>query len=95
MNDLDHDSQRWYPKRIQNGKMQFWEAWFRVPLLWYCGADAQKLIDGTFARMEHPEEFKDDPGIVPNWFAHFDLMGVPREYYVAGDPHPVRTENKP
>src|SRR5205823_2374068 len=76
MMDPAHDSQRWYPKRITNGPMQYWEAWFRVPLLWYCKIDAARYIDGIFARMEHPEMTPDDPGITPQWWAHFDLMGL-------------------
>lgn len=74
---LDQDSDRWYPER-KTGRMSDSEAGFRVPLYWYCGIDASEFIAGLFGRMK-----SEDPRYASNW-AWYDLIGVPRSYYIEG-----------
>jgi hypothetical protein len=76
--NLEKDSERWYPER-KAGPMSDWEASFRVPLYWYCGIDASEYIAGLFARPG-----SDDRNYSAAW-AWYDLIGVPRAYYVEGD----------
>jgi hypothetical protein len=73
--DLSRDSQRWYPKRIENGAVPDWEISYRLPLLWYCGVDTRKLML---------------PPTTSLYWAYYDLMGVSREYYVSGEPLAAR-----
>jgi hypothetical protein len=88
--DLERDSQRYYP-REGRGPVPNWEANFRIPLLWYCGIDGSQFIGDLAAR-------KQDPGaaagvtasMAPLYWAFFDLMGVPRQYYINGDPRAAR-----
>jgi hypothetical protein len=84
--DLKKDSRRFYPHDSE-GPIPNWEANFRLPLLWYCGVEAKPFIDQLNARPEDPGA---RPGIVasnaPVYWAFFDLMGVPRSYFIDGGP---------
>jgi hypothetical protein len=73
--------------------MPYWEADFKLPLLWYAGVDQEKFIADLFARREHGDNKSDDEaltGAAPWTWAHYDLMGVPRSYYVDGKVDPSR-----
>ena len=93
LSDVTRDTRRWYPKRIDGGPMSLWEIWFRVPALWYSDIDARKLLNGVFERMGHPDGYKDEAGLAPSWWAYYDTWGIPREYYLTGDPSAGRNGN--
>jgi hypothetical protein len=76
--NLEKGSERWYPER-KVGPMSDWEASFRIPLYWYCGIDAKDFIAGLFSRPG-----SDERNYSAAW-AWYDLIGVPRAYYVEGD----------
>jgi hypothetical protein len=71
--NLAGDSQRFYPKPIDGGGVPDWEANYRLPLLWYCGVDARRFVADLSAR-----------GEAPIYWAYFDLMGMPRSFFVGG-----------
>ena len=71
--DLARDSQRWYPKRIENGVVPEWEANYRLPLIWHCNlANARSFAADLIGR----------GGEQPIYWAYFDLMGVPRSLFL-------------
>jgi hypothetical protein len=78
--DLATDSDRYYSFRNPSTAMPPWEAYYRLPLYWYCGVDAREYIGGLFARL--PQEDIRDSMVAP--WAYYDLMGMPREYYLEG-----------
>jgi hypothetical protein len=82
--DLAHDSQRWYPRRIENGVVPYWEAYYRLPLLWYCGVDSRQLVDDLFKRIANPNAVPGDKATAPLYWGYYDLMGVPRSFYLGG-----------
>jgi hypothetical protein len=89
--NLATDSQRYYPQEGA-GPIPDWEANYRIPLLWYCGVDAQKFIADLAARPHDPGAAA-KPGTsspAPVYWAFFDLMGIPRAYYLDGDPRALR-----
>jgi hypothetical protein len=91
--DLAHGSDRYYPHRNPGGYVPYWEADYRIPLLWYCGVDEEKFIADLFARRAHGGNKGDDEaltGAAPWTWAYYDLMGVPRSYYVNGTPDSSR-----
>ena len=90
--NLATDSQRYYPHE-GTGAIPDWEANYRIPLLWYCGVDARRFISDLAARTHDPgapaKPAASAPGTAPAplYWAFFDLMGLPRAYYLDGDPH--------
>jgi len=85
MMNLSSDSQRYYPHEGR-GPVPNWEANYRIPLLWYCGVDARDFIGEVATRAKDPGAAE---GVMsaPVYWAYFDLMGIPREYYIDGEPH--------
>ena len=83
LTDLATDSQRYYP-RAGHGPIPDWEANYRIPLLWHCGIDASGFIADLLARPRDPGAPESTPA--PLYWAYFDLMGVPRAYYLDGVP---------
>ncbi|HZZ43888.1 MAG TPA: hypothetical protein VFE58_13205 [Tepidisphaeraceae bacterium] len=79
--DLSRDSMRFYPTVIEHGRVPYWEAYYRLPLLWYCGVDGSKLTADLFERMRHPEQTPGD-SVVPTAWGYYDLMGMPRAYFL-------------
>jgi hypothetical protein len=80
--DLTRDCTRVYPKSEQTC-VPSWQANYCLPLFWYCGIDAGKFIADLRERTAHPEQTPgDDPA--PLYWAYFDAMGVPREFYLDG-----------
>ena len=83
--NLATDSERYYP-REGRGPIPNWEANYRIPLLWHCQVDASRFTADLASRTH-------DPGVAegasnnsaPAYWAYFDLMGVPRTYYLDGD----------
>ena len=82
--DLTRDSTRYYPQVLDHAPIPNWEAYFRLPLLWYCGANASKFIADLDARTHHPEATPGDKSLAPASWAYYDLMGVPRSFYLDG-----------
>lgn len=74
--DLEKGSERWYPERIKSKPLSDWEAGFRIPAYWYSGIDASQYVTGLFGRIGA------DDARYPCFFAWYDLMGVPRSYYI-------------
>lgn len=72
--NLKSDSQRFYPKRIDGGEVPDWEAYYRLPLLWYCGIESGRFVRELFER-----------GHAPLYWAYYDLMGMPREFFVTAE----------
>jgi hypothetical protein len=66
--DLSRDSQRWYPKRIENGPVPDWEICYRLPLLWHCKVDTTALV-------------KQLPPTTSLYWGYYDLMGFDREAF--------------
>jgi hypothetical protein len=94
--DLSKDSTRWWPKHVENAPVPDWEVSFRLPLLWYCEVpEAKGVIDGMFARLEKTRGASTDEGAAPWLYAHYDLMGVPREFYLEGVVRPRGKESNP
>jgi hypothetical protein len=83
MMNLSRDSQRYYP-REGRGPVPNWEANYRIPLLWYCDIDARDFIREVATRARDPGAAEGTMS-APVYWAYFDLMGIPREYYVDGD----------
>jgi hypothetical protein len=85
MQHLDRDAQRYYPTRIENGPVPFWQAYYGLPILWYSHHDASAIITQLFARIEFPgEAYAKDTATAPLYWAYFDLMGMPREFFLDG-----------
>lgn len=82
--DLTKDSTRYYPTVLDHAPIPNWEAYFRLPLLWYCHVDAHQFIADLYARTEHPDPA--DKSLAPASWAYYDLMGIPRSYYLEGLP---------
>jgi len=82
--NLAKDSQRFYPSKIDSTFISYSEAGFRMPLYWYCDVDAGKLLDALFARMPTTQATAGDAGNAPSMWAWYDLLGVPRSYYLDG-----------
>ena len=80
--DLSKDSNRYYAFRNPSTSMPPWEASYRLALYWYCGLDASQFIAGLFERM--PKIPPGDPFLT--LWACYDLMGIPRAYYIDGQP---------
>jgi hypothetical protein len=93
--NLEKDTDRYYPTRIAGGYVPYWEAYYRLPLLWYCGNDTSNFISALFARMPHPELTPGDAATAPLHWAYYDLMGIPREYYLTGDARHARSPSQP
>jgi hypothetical protein len=81
--NLAADSDRYYPT-VARGYVPYWEAYFRLPLLWYCDVSANHLVGELLERTWHPEATPGDKSFAPALWASYDLMGVPREYYLDG-----------
>jgi hypothetical protein len=81
--NLATDADRYYPKRAQ-GYVSYWEAYFRLPALWYCKINANAMIGELLDRSRHPEINPADKSAAPAAWAAYDVMGVPREYYLSG-----------
>jgi hypothetical protein len=80
--DLTKDCTRFYPSH-QHGRVPSWQANYCIPLFWYCKIDAAKFIADLRERTAHPEQTPgDDPA--PLYWAYFDVMGVPRAFYLEG-----------
>jgi hypothetical protein len=80
--DLSKDCTRFYPSHWQ-GRVPSWQANYCIPIFWYCHVDATKFIADLRERTAHPEQTPgDDPA--PLYWAYFDVMGVPREFYLSG-----------
>jgi hypothetical protein len=90
MMNLSRDSQRYYP-RESRGPVPNWEANYRVPLLWYCGIDAHDFLREVATRTKDPGAAEGANLSAPVYWAYFDLMGIPRQYYLDGDPRDART----
>jgi hypothetical protein len=86
--NLKSDSDRYYSFRNPSTALATWEASYRLPLYWYCGTDVSAYVAGLFERM--PTQEIDDSMQAP--WAYFDLMGVPRSYYLDGQPRPAAGE---
>lgn len=82
MTNLAHGSQRWYPKEIKDGIVPYWEAYFRLPVLWYCQVDAGPYIDALFTRIQDPNAVPGDHATAPLYWAYYDLMGIPRDFFL-------------
>jgi hypothetical protein len=80
--DLSKDCTRVYPKPQQTW-VPSWQANYCIPLFWYCGIDASKFIADLRERAAHPEQTPGDHP-APLYWAYFDVMGVPREFYLEG-----------
>jgi hypothetical protein len=78
MMNLARDTQRYYPTRIDGGPVPDWEAYYRLPLLWYCGVDTRGFVADLFERLHQ------DATTAPLYWAYFDLMGIPRELFIDG-----------
>jgi hypothetical protein len=90
-NDLEHDSVRWWPEHREGVRVPDWEAMFRLPLLWYCGMDADPVVDELFGRLERAggDAKIGADGEAPWLWAHYDLMGMPRAFYLGAATQPV------
>jgi len=82
--NLSKDSQRYYPTRIDANFISYSEIAFRIPLYWYCRVDTAKLLNDLFARMPTTQPTPGDAANAPAYWCWYDLMGVPRSYYVDG-----------
>jgi len=89
MMNLSRDSQRYYPHEGR-GPIPNWEANYRIPLLWYCGIDSHEFLRELSTRPKDPGGAEGENGSAPLYWAYFDLIGVPREYYIDGDPRAAR-----
>jgi hypothetical protein len=87
--NLKKDSDRYYPTRIENGIVPYWEAYFRLPLLWYAKVDAQQFIADLAQRIQDPTAVPNDHATAPASWAYYDLMGIPRAYFIDGNPAAV------
>ena len=76
--NLATDADRYYPQRSQ-GYTSYWEAYFRVPALWYCEVDASGMVGELLERSRHPEIYPADRSATPALWAAYDVMGLPRE----------------
>ena len=82
--DLDHDAERWWPKH-STGAMAAWDAYYRIPLYWYCGLEATPFLQSVWARLQRGAE-----GWAPvHTVAWWDVMGVERSYYLVGPAAPA------
>jgi hypothetical protein len=90
--NLSKDSVRYYSFRSPSTFMPYWEVYYRLPLLWYCGVDASRFLTDVFARMPKPEETPGDSGGPPWTYAYYDLMGLPRAYYLDGQVQAARPQ---
>ncbi|HEX8522591.1 MAG TPA: hypothetical protein VF669_10075 [Tepidisphaeraceae bacterium] len=81
--DLATGSDRFYPTRM-TGVMPYWEAYYRLPAYWYAGVDARPFIDALFERIQKPDAVPGDLATAPLYWAYYDLMGVPREFFLEG-----------
>jgi len=90
MMNLSRDSQRYYPHE-GHGPVPNWEANYRIPLLWYCAIDAHDFIREVATRTKDPGAAAGANGSAPVYWAYFDLMKIPRQYYLDGDPRGART----
>lgn len=87
--DLEHGSDRFYPKLSTGGYVSYSEADFKLPALWYGGIDSQDCLNNLFARRAKSLEKPDDAtsAMAAPWaWVHYDLMGMPRSYYVEEPP---------
>jgi hypothetical protein len=85
--DLEHGSDRYYPNLLTNEYVSYSEVDFKLPVLWHGGVDSHDYIKSLFARRMKSLESPDDPksALAALWaWAHYDLMGMPRGYYVDG-----------
>jgi hypothetical protein len=80
--DLSKGCTRVYPKPLQTW-VPSWQANYCIPLFWYCRIDASKFIADLRERTAHPEQTPGDSP-APLYWAYFDVMGVPREFYLEG-----------
>jgi hypothetical protein len=85
--DLATGSNRYYSFRNRATEMPSWESSYRMPLYWYCGLDVADFVTAIFRRMPNIEPR--DPFVAP--WAYYDLMGIPRSYYIDGLPLPTGT----
>jgi hypothetical protein len=83
--NLAADSQRYYP-REGPGPVPDWEANYRIPLLWYCGVDASRFIADLAGRTRDPGAAPGHGPPAPLYWGYFDLMGIPRAYFIDGRP---------
>jgi hypothetical protein len=80
--NLAKDSRRYYPTDGA-GPIPNWEANYRLPLLWYCGVEARAFVEELNARERDPGARPDAiASNAPVYWAYFDLMGVPREFFL-------------
>lgn len=84
--DLAQDSRRYYPTDT-SGYIPYWEANYRTPLLWYTGVSPKPFIPALLERMNHPEATPGDTATAPLYWVYFDLMGMPRSYYLGAELH--------
>jgi hypothetical protein len=82
--NIAKDSQRFYPTR-GTGFISYSEIGFRMPVYWYCDVDVRKLLEDVFARMPTTQPTPGDAGNAPYMWAWYDLLGVPRKYYIDGE----------
>jgi hypothetical protein len=88
--NLKTDTQRWYPTRIDGGVVSYSEAYFRLPLLWYCQIDCKKFIADLFARMPDAQATPHEKSTAPQYWAYYDLMAIARDYFLDGNPSASR-----
>ncbi len=75
--DLEHDAERWWPTHT-TGAMAAWDAYYRIPLCWYCGIEAKPFLRSVWAKLQSGAE-----GWAPvHTIAWWDVMGVARSYYL-------------
>src|SRR5262249_19018285 len=91
--DLTKDSTRYYPKVLDHAPIPNWEAYFRLPLLWYCNVDARQFIAHLYAPAQHPQPTPhprnpphDNNSPAPPPGPYYALMGLPPSYPPAGRP---------
>jgi hypothetical protein len=80
--DLSKDCTRFYPTH-QQVWIPSWQANYCIPLFWYCGIDASKFVADLRERTAHPEQTPGDHP-APIYWACFDVMGLPRDFYLDG-----------
>lgn len=83
--NLAKDSQRFYPTKIDSHFITYSEFGFRIPLYWYCAVDVHQMLDDIFTRMPTTQPTPGDAGNAPCMWAWYDLLGVPRKYFVDGE----------
>ena len=58
--------------------MAAWDAFYRIPLYWYCGIEAAPFREAMWAKVR-----ANAPGWSPvHTLAWWDVMGVERSYYL-------------